>query len=81
MDHAEGDRRINEGKQWLQRKNGNNSGGRAVTAAVTVVTAGKWSTVDTMSVMIKQKNQYTSTVVYICRYRFVKTQSYNSECA
>ena len=35
-------------KRWLWRKNGNNSGKGSVTA----VTAGKWSIVETMSVLI-----------------------------
>ena len=43
MDHAKGDRRINEGKEVVVRKNGNNSG-TGVTA-VTAVTSGVTVTV------------------------------------
>ena len=47
MDHAEGDRRINEGKEVVVEKAWQQFW-RAVTAAVT----GKQSTVDTLSVLI-----------------------------
>ena len=40
MDHAEGDRRLNNRKRWLWRKNGNNSGGRAVIALTAVTVRG-----------------------------------------
>ena len=47
MDHAEGDRRINEGKEVVVDKEWQQFWNTAVTAA-----AGKQSTVDTMSVLI-----------------------------
>ena len=47
MDHAEGDRKINEGKEVILQKEWQKNWKSAVTAA-----AGKRSTVDTMSVLI-----------------------------